>query len=514
MDPTLSQNQTAVSSPLVEDMVDSFLLPENSQQPEIPLLDHPIVEDYVQAEEEEQLQQENEDAGIRVGEVPQPQANNNYPIDPLTGKALPPKVDPLTGKIVYPRVDRESTIKNILDEEEQAEDEYVEVYEEEIVGTQQLEEPEQEWSPPPRHARVEEERPLTKAQQIMQQREQRARQSQRQQSEIFNVKRSVEQQQQQEGQLYDEQQPPILGRPYRRQNNPANVPPGFFDVKVDNPIDPSIKARFEPNFGKVVPSQQVMQGQGPDHRNGFYEDRDRVDSGRPTMEQEAAFASVSQQPHREQMDPSIAEQVASSRQQELVRYAEEQRNQVAVDQQGRPFINARPMPRVLPQRGQQPVGYSPEDDFNDGGFDPINQQTRSNLPRIVADTRSSPFNTAEDRLVSVIRKVVREEVDARLAPSQQQQQQQQQYAPQYGGYPQLQQQPQQQFFPQQPFGFAAQPTILPIVVQVPIQQQQQQFPQQFFQQPQMQPIVIQQQPSMLQQPFMMMPQQMMSYRMF
>lgn len=452
MDPTL---MTASSfSPQVDDLVDSFTREDeeslvvnriNSQTS--------IVEDQVGPGF---AAEGDEDDGVRVSAL----VPDQHPIDPVTGQSLPPRVDPLTGKLIHARIDRESTIRNILDEEEADAEEYEEVFDEEIVAIQ--EPGEDEYPMPPRHTRVAEE-PPSKAKQFLAQREARRREQERQQAELYAVRRNGEEQQQQV-------MPDVMGsRRYvpqsqrQQQNtNRPNVPDQFFQVPVDNPIEPSVRAQFEPSFEQ----QGSRQYQLPDHRNNFYEDRGRLDSSQPTLEQTAAFAEFSQQPHRESMDPSVPAQLARQREKELYDFAESQRNQVRTDSAGRPMIVQQTMPRVL-NRNQEPVGFAADN----AGFDAVDQNTqRSILPRIIPQNDSS----VEDRLVEIITKVVRKEIDARLpatpaAP--------QLMAPSYG----------------------QQPTIF-------LMQSPQPQPQIYMMQPmQQQPIM--QQPLMMQQPAMCLPQQ-------
>ena len=466
MDPTLQSPssefaESSTLSPIVEDLVESYVASADEPRSKPVTTATSIVEDRLAqrvsfADEGTESDEENDgddsDAGVRVTAVPQ---QPQHPVDPVTGKVLPPRTDPLTGRLIHAKVDRESTIQHILDEEELDADEYEEIYEEEIVAIQ---EPGDEYEEPPlQHSRVAEE-PASRAKQILEQRA--ARERQRQNAAMSTV-RSVDQQ---------PMMPPVMGRPYQPQRQRTGVPENFFNVPVDNPVEASIRSQFEPGFGRA-----------PDHRNNFFEDRDRLDASQPTLEQEAALAAFSRQPHRDNFDPALADEITQRRQQEEAHFAEIQRNQIRKDQYGRPAVVQQQMPRVLPQRHLEPAPA-----VDDGGFDLI-EQTRDILPRIVPQSRS-PSMTAESRLISIIQEVVRKELDAR-APAQQQMV----MAPQQ----QMMMQPQQQMMmaPQQQMMMAPQqqPIYVPIFVQAPPQQP-------FYAPPIMQSPMMQQPPMMQQSP--------------
>lgn len=458
MDPTLMSASSF--SPQVDDLVDSFTREEEENESLVVNRINSqtsIVEDQVGPGF---AGEGDEDDGVRVSAL----VPDQHPIDPVTGQSLPPRVDPLTGKLIHARIDRESTIRNILDEEEAEAEEYEEVFDEEIVAIQ--EPGEDEYPMPPRHTRVAEE-PPSKAKQFLAQREARRREQERQQAELYAVRRNGEEQQQ--------AMPDVMGarryqpqrqRQQQQNNNRANVPEQFFQVPVDNPIEPSVRAQFEPSFEQPGSRQYQL----PDHRNNFYEDRGRLDSSQPTLEQTAAFAEFSQQPHRESMDPSVPAQLARQREKELYDFAESQRNQVRTDATGRPTIVQQTMPRVL-DRSREPVGFAA--DNGSGGFDAVDQGTqRSMLPRIVPQNDSS----VEDRLVEIITKVVRKEIDARL-PAAPTSSTPQLMPPNYGQQPAIFLMPSPQPQPQ-------------IYMMQPLQQQ-----------------TIMQQPLMMQQPAMCLPQQ-------
>lgn len=483
MDPTLvpespevedsvQQQQQSVEAPILEDMVESYEPTTMKVQPNSTPF-QPVLEDHVP-----------DDEGVHVTA-----ANaQEDPIDPVTGKSLPPRVDPLTGRLVHAKVDRGTAIQRILDEEEAEAGQFEEVYEEEVVAIQTPAE-EEEWhgEPPIAHARAPEE-PPSRAKQILEQR--RDREKQRQYASMSAVRTVGEEQ----------QMPQVQGRAYRPQRQRNGVPDNFFQVPVDHPVEASVRSQFEPDFGRGPPPPGVMQGQGPDHRNGFYQDMANYDTARdesawaPTEEQQAALASFSGQPHRDNLDPSVAEQVAAERQRELSQFAHAQRNQIRKDKFGRPVVVPQQMPRVL-SHANEPTGLP-----DDGGYDLIEQQVPPTLPRIVPQANSSNIS-AESRLVNVIQDVVKKELDARERATPQQATVQQQPAVQQ--QPFIQQQPmiQPQAMVQQPmFQQQQQPIFVPIIVQQPA--------------PAQQPIYMMPQPMMQQQPVMQQPMMMPGMRWF
>ena len=471
MDPTLVPESPEVDEPaqqentaasVVEDMVESYVVEPTTMKVQSDSF-KPVVEDHIQEDEA--------DEGVTVT------AAEADPIDPVTGKALPPRVDPLTGRLVHAKIDRETAIQRILDEEEAEADQYEEVYEEEVVAIQSpAEDEDQFWEPPIAHTRAPEE-PVSRAKQILEQRA--AREKQRQYAALSAARTAGEEQQQQQ---YKEMPPG--GRPYHPQRK--GVPDNFFQVPVDHPVEASVRSQFEPDFRRAPPPPEAMQGQGPDHRNGFYQDMARYDASRddsawgPTEEQQAALASFSGQPHRDNLDPSVAEQVAAERQREISQFALAQRNQIRKDKYGRPIVMSPQMPRVI-NRANEPTGLP-----DDGGYDLI-EHSAPTIPRIV------PSNiTAESRLVSVIQDVVRKELDAReksvaaqTAPVHQSPLQMQQ--PQPAIYQQPMYQPQSAIYQQPP-----QPVFVPVIVQQPSQFQQPIYmmPQPMMQQSAMQPMIM------------------------
>lgn len=457
------------------------------------------------------------DEGVRVTAEQTDVSTNQQriPIDPVTGKALPPIIDPLTGRIVHAKVDRESTVRAILDEEEQLEDEYEEIIEEEIIAHQtaeDLEMQEQEESsrmPMVRHTRMPDQDTRAKVANILN-RNKSNLQNNVTMTQFKHDRQYANQEEQDQG---DGQQTPFSQfNGGRRSYNQANVPPGFFEAQVDNPIEDRMRSQFglPPNN---LPQQRYQPGFGS-HREGFQEDAQRFDQHRNrqfginsqqqmpnvalpkedvpldddlTPEQRAVFAKFSNQPHRFGMEPNLPEQVAAKRQADIAQYAAEQRNQLNQLANG-------VMPKVFSSHRVEPATQ------DDQGFDPVDVPHGSTkVPVIVSSPENSLIEMLRkgirDDIRSTVRDEIREEMNSyrsSLTSSSQPMM-----------MPQYQQVPQQQFcfVPQQQMVMQQQPQMMmPTMFVNPPQSMNMMAQPQVLSQPIIvQPIVMHQPPMMQQQ---------------